>query len=279
MTCRPSTPSTPPPPVRRLHDRGLYVRVRDAAAPAAPARTTVCWIHGLGESGLCFEHLLRRPELADRRHLVPDLPGYGRSLWRDEPPGLVALADLLADWLRRAGGPAGPGPFTVVGHSMGGVLGLLLAERHPDLVARFVDVDGNKSPGDCVFSGQAAARDLADFTAGGFDDLRDAVYRTGLSSPAERGYHASMLLCDPRAFHLNSRELVAMSRPEDMAARTARLPMPAHYIAGVPDGACARTRELLDAAGVPWTGIEPSGHWPFIDRPDDFLAALRSLLD
>jgi len=46
----------------------------------------------------------------------------------------------------------------------------------------------------------------------------------------------------------------------------------------VPGGVSRRSRELLDEAQVNWIGIEPSGHWPFIDRPDDFVAALRRVL-
>lgn len=243
--------------------------------PASAGRRGLLFIHGLGESGLCFARLLARSELAPYRLLVPDLPGYGRSVWPSEPPlALAGLADHLAAWLDQRGEP----PVTVVGHSMGGVIAQLLAERHPAAVAAVIDVDGNKSAGDCVFSSRAAAYDLASFLEGGFDVLRETVYRRGKRDLAQRGYYVSLQLADPRSYHQHSLELLELSRSEELASRLAALSQPKHYIAAVPDGASARTRELLTAAGVPWSAIEPSGHWPFIDQPDAFVELLLQLL-
>jgi len=249
----------------------MFVRTYDRGAGGPP----LLYLHGLGESGLCFEKIVERPELDGRRHLVPDLPGYGRSPWSAEPLSLPALADHVAAWLKeRAEGPA-----VLVGHSMGGVVALLLAERHPDRVGAVIDVDGNKSLEDCVFSTQAAALTKEAFLGGGFDAIREAIYHDGAAgSEALRGYYASLRLCDPRAFYLNSCELVELSSRETMARRLAALAVPAFYIAGVPDGACARSLHLLAEAGVPCTHISPSGHWPFIDRPGPFASALGRML-
>lgn len=261
----------PPPPVvsaRRGFEHGMHVIVREPAA--GPGRPALLFLHGLGESGLCFEHLCARPDLAPWRLLVPALPGYGRSPWTARPWSLAEQADHLAAWLR----DRRTGPVVAVGHSQGGVTGLLLAERHPDLVAGLVDVDGNKSRGDCVFSGAASRQTAAAFLAGGFDRLRLLVYRAGADDPAQRGYFAGLRLCDPTLFHANSRELVALSTAEALAGRLAALPCPKLYVAGQPGGACARSRELLAAAGVPTVVLEPSGHWPFIDRVEEFAAGL-----
>ncbi len=256
-------------------EHGMFVRDRDVAS----RRGSLLWIHGLGESGLCFEHLFGHPWLRTWRLLVPDLPGYGRSPWRNEPLGLGEQADWLADWLRTCPAVREAAPVVVVGHSMGGVTGLLFCERHPGLVRGLVDVDGNKSLGDCTFSGQVAQQTLAMFVRRGFEQQREMVFRQGLTDPAQRGYHASMCLADPRAYHRNSRELVTASEREDLARRLAALPVPTRYLAGVPGGACQRSRELLGAAGIDWLGISPAGHWPFIDQPDLFVAALADFLE
>lgn len=250
---------------------GLFMREfgRDRGA------RTMLWIHGLGESGLCFERVLEDPRLAGWRHLVPDLPGYGRTAWPHQPHRFFDLVELLGDIVSDLVGE----PVVIAGHSMGGVLALLFAERYPSLVRAYLDIDGNTSPGDCVFSGQAAALDLDEFVATGFDALRDRVYAAGVEHPAQRGYHASLKLAQPESFHQHAQELVTLSRPGDLAARRAALECPSVYVAGAPGGACAESRRLLDAARVPVIEISPSGHWPFLDRPGPFVQVAATFLN
>lgn len=256
--------------VRHQFLHGHYART---TAPVAAAGSLL-FVHGLGESGLCFEHLLPREELACRRLLVPDLVGYGRTPRDGRPRALADHVDDLVAWLDALGEEK----TVVLGHSMGGVIGVMMAERHPDRVEMVIDVDGNTSPGDCVFSGRAAEGTLEEFQAGGLAAMCEDIYRGGLEDPALRDYYASIRLCDPATFHLNGGELVAQSAPEDLGRRRAALEVPLVYVAGAPGGACPRSRELLDEAKVDVKVVEPAGHWPFIDRPDDFLGAIAGLL-
>lgn len=236
---------------------------------------TLVWIHGLGESGACFERVVATAPLAERPSVVPDLPGYGRSPWPVRAEGLVDTVEHLADWMRRRV----TAPAVMVGHSMGGVLGVLLAERYPDLVSGLVNIDGNLSLGDCVYSSQAADETVEDFVSGGFDRLREAILRDGHDDPARMGYWASLRFADPRTFHRHARQLVAMSREEDLADRLAALGCPSLYIAGSPGGACGRSLELLRTAGADLEQIEPAGHWPFIDRAGEAASLIGRFAD
>jgi len=256
--------------MRHLLHHGVFVRENGAG----PGPRTVLWVHGLGESGLCFEDLLAQRDLAHWRHLTADLPGYGRTAWPGTPLSLGEQAELLADLINDLAG----GPVVVAGHSMGGVIALLLAERFPSLVRGIIDIDGNKSLDDCTYSSQAAACPEAEFAASGFSTLRDGIHAAGADDPALRSYYVSLRLADPATFHLNSRELVALSQREDLALRLAAFNGPKVYIAGAPGGACASSRRLLAAARVPVVEIAPSGHWPFIDRPREFTAAVAGFL-
>jgi len=235
---------------------------------------TLLWIHGLGESSLCFRNIVRHPSLAGMNHLYPDMPGYGKAPWPEHPLSFAKLVDNLACYLELLI----QDPVVVVGHSLGGVLGLLLAERRPDLVNALVDVDGNKTAEDCVYSGRASDMESEMFFSNIFPAMLDDIYREGISDPALRGYYTSLCLCDVRTFHQHSIELFELSRKRHLAKRLATLDMSKLYIGGSPGGVSTCSLEMLKAVEVPMSMVKPSGHWPFIDQPDDFAEILKGFI-
>lgn len=95
--------------------------------------TPVVLLHGLGGAASNWAELA--PLLA-RRHrvLVPDLPGHGGSSPLPAVPNLDVIAErvgLVAERLAML-------PAAVVGHSLGGVVGLRLAIRRPHDVAALI---------------------------------------------------------------------------------------------------------------------------------------------
>ena len=62
-------------------------------------------------------------------------------------PFLVEVAEAVL-------GRLGVEECHLVGHSMGGVTALLLADRAPGRVLSFVDIEGNVAPEDCFLSRQ-----------------------------------------------------------------------------------------------------------------------------
>ncbi|MCB1508980.1 MAG: alpha/beta fold hydrolase [Hyphomicrobiaceae bacterium] len=89
----------------------------------------VLLIHGFGgrmETWLNMEVALER----DAALLLVDLPGHGRSRDSHEPVGAGQAAKAVAATLDHLGGE----PVFVVGHSMGGAVGAVLAMTRPDLV-------------------------------------------------------------------------------------------------------------------------------------------------
>lgn len=256
--------------VARSFEAGTYVRrVGPTDAPG-----TLLYVHGLGESGHSFEPLLVHPALAAWRQLAPDLPGHGRSLWPDPPLTFSGCVDALAAWL--AGAAAGP--VVVLGHSMGGVLAQLLAERHPERVRGLVNVEGNISAADCIYSARIAGLSLPELLAGGFDRLLAEVYEGGVAEAPLRTYFTSLSLADPRALHRNARELVELSEEERLAGRMGALGQPSVYLLGSPRGTGAHSQGLLRAAGVAVRAIEGAGHWVYLDQPEAFVGELTSFL-
>ncbi|MEO6771961.1 MAG: homoserine dehydrogenase [Kofleriaceae bacterium] len=153
-------------------------------------------------------------ELLDLEHttvLTPCWPGNG-STWRDletvaPPLSALGLADLIAAWLD---GIAAAGPVIYLGASLGGLVGIALAVRHPDRVAKLVTISAGLRPdgwgtatrhlqrelvrdaqraGD-VTTGMVRARQLGMLTYRGRDELdtRFGVLTPGLEHPPVAGY-------------------------------------------------------------------------------------------
>jgi pimeloyl-ACP methyl ester carboxylesterase len=230
--------------------------------PAAEGCTLLC-IHGLGDSGLAFQALAHREELRSFNFWIVDLPGYGKSPAPENPFSLEEHAEALGARLAEAG----IGRTVVVGHSMGGVVGLMLCEKHPEQVSGFVNIEGNISPDDCMFSAKVAEYPKEEWLESGVERFLDVVYRSGLEDRALRGYYAGLRFCDPRTLYLDSAGLVEVSRGGGLAERLAALSVPVVYLLGRPRGTGAHSRSLLERAGIEWRAIEDAGHWTFVDQP------------
>lgn len=72
---------------------------------------------------------------ADRQVFVVDMRNHGDSFW-DDDHSYFALGDDLAQVIKHIGGP-----MDVLGHSMGGKAGIVLALQHPELVNRLLVAD------------------------------------------------------------------------------------------------------------------------------------------
>ena len=95
------------------------------------ARIVFC--HGLFGQGKNWTRIAKELAASHRVTLV-DMPDHGRSAWSERFDYLDA-ADRVAGLL------AADDPVALVGHSMGGKIAMLLALRHPELVARLAVVD------------------------------------------------------------------------------------------------------------------------------------------
>jgi pimeloyl-ACP methyl ester carboxylesterase len=113
---------------------GLRLFSRVYAAPGADAAVVLC-LHGLMRNGRDFEELA--PRLAQRcRVIVPDVRGRGLSA-RDPDFNNYQIPVYLRDTLALLAG-LGAARVTVIGTSMGGLMGMLLAVTQPGLVVRLV---------------------------------------------------------------------------------------------------------------------------------------------
>ena len=113
----------------RTIDIGVPVRYADYGGEGPP----IVLLHGLG--GIHLNWMRLGPEL--KRHgrvLVPDLPGFGGT---PPLPGRTSVSGLQQAVCRFLDAVA-PGPVTLGGNSLGGVLSMLVAAQHPERVRRLM---------------------------------------------------------------------------------------------------------------------------------------------
>jgi pimeloyl-ACP methyl ester carboxylesterase len=118
------------------HGARLFVR-RVVDPPAPPALL----LHGLGVGGSIWQSFARRllPYLAA---IAPDLRGHGQS---DAPASGYRPADYALDLVELIEAELEP-PVPVIGHSLGALVALALAELRPDLVSWLVLLDPPLDP-------------------------------------------------------------------------------------------------------------------------------------
>jgi pimeloyl-ACP methyl ester carboxylesterase len=114
----------------RLTVDGKAVFAATGGRPFDPAQPAIVFLHGAAMDHTAW--VLQTRYFAHHGYgvLAVDLPGHGRS----EGKPLVTVGDL-ADWLIRLLDAAQIGRASIVGHSMGALVGLEAARRHPDRVA------------------------------------------------------------------------------------------------------------------------------------------------
>ncbi|MFJ3794052.1 alpha/beta fold hydrolase [Kitasatospora sp. NPDC090091] len=174
------TPPAPPGRIVRVGGRALHVLERPGRAP------TVVLESGLGTPATVWSWVLE--QLREGTCAVAyDRPGIGWSAAGRSGLDGARYPDHLLEVLRRSGARA---PFVLVGHSVGGLLIRIFAQRCPELTAGLVFVD-SAHPEQC----RRSARQRAGLALFG-QSLDRMVTRSVLGLP-EQGAVAEDLLLLP----------------------------------------------------------------------------------
>ncbi len=226
-------------------------------------------LHGLGCSKETFSEMWYAPELGGWSILAPDFPGFGDtpapSDFVCDMESLATVAMKLVDdfFFRR---------LHIVGHSMGGLVGLLMADQS-DSVASFVNIEGNLAPEDCgMISRRTAGTPFDEFVLG-FDKVLEIAGTS--ADPGLRLWAALAAGCDRRAFHQACQSMVSWSDSGRLIPMFKGMTAPRVYMYGqrsvLPD-------VLARLGSVPDFGVPDCGHMVMIERPDRFHATLVDFL-
>lgn len=251
----------------------------------------VVFLHGLAASPECWEGAPEYLQNDIRAHMIHmrGFAGSSPALVRTPGDFLKPMADELADYIRGQG----KGPMAVIGHSMGGLVSLILMRDHPDVVARamVVDVPAFFSALISPFATASGMSSLADASRRrymertavaledelrrateklvGDPDLRDRVTRWGLDSDraTTADVMAEVMVTDLRA------DLARVDTPVDIlyawekSGHSTRMGLDQVYASSY----AALPRKRLQR-------IDQARHYVMLDQPQAFYEAVAEWL-
>lgn len=250
-------------------------------------RPTLLFVHGLGESGLCFVEAFSCGLFPDFNLIVPDMAGYGRSSRAIN--GDYSFATQIGR-LRELISILGVGEVTLIGHSLGGILGTLWAARDRErLIRRLVNVEGNLTATDAAFSRRAVSAfeelqgDFGRWRVWFLSEFTHLVLDQLGARASIKRYYASLLFARPEPFLANSLEIMERSRTgQDGVSEVGRvynsLVIPRIYFWGA-ESLSEKTKDFLESEGLLNRGFSGAGHWPMIDVSEEFYQALADFLE
>lgn len=249
----------------------------------------VILIPGFGSSREVWRAEAERLKATHRVHLV-QLAGFAGERWtHGDGPFVQPAIDALARYIAEAGlrRPA------VIGHSMGGMSAVMLAQQYPERVGRVMSVDSLPFFS-ALFGPQMtaeAARPFADQAAAGMLAADEAGFRAGQAQGApglarDPATQAAMVewavASDRQAMATAIREVMTTDLRPGLAAMTT--PVWALYAADADGGAPAAMadamwgREYATLPGVRMVRVDGSRHFIMADQPDRFAEIVDQFL-
>lgn len=234
----------------------------------------VVFIHGAG-----FDHSVWALQTRWFAHhgfsvLAPDLPGHGRT--GGEP--LPTIGDM-ADWIAALIAAAGATTAELIGHSMGSLIALETAARHPARVSalRLIGTAATMTVGP----------DLLKAAESNSTDAIDMVTIWGLGPTAEIGgnlapglwmHGGALRVLEASKPGVLYNDLAACNAYDNAIAAAAKVSVPTTVIIGERDMMTPAKAGKALAAALPNARtviIHGAGHTMMTERPDELLKALR----
>lgn len=240
-----------------------------------PSLPAAVFLHGAGMDHSVWALLARSFAHHGFAALAPDLPGHGRSAG----PALTSIA-ALADWAAALIDAAGVRAARVIGHSMGSLVALEMAARHPEKVTA-LSLIATAAPmrvSDELL-GAAKANDHAAIDMISLWGYDQRAVLGGSEAPGLWMLGGAERLLERAQSGVLFADLSACNNYKDALGAAAKVAVPAEVILGSRDMMTPLKSGKAVAAALAdcrLTVFEGAGHMLMSERPNEVLAALRS---
>lgn len=217
------------------------------------------------------------------RAIAPDLLGYGS--FRDVPPNEISIPEQVRHLHRVVQQHFGSERVHVVGHSVGGLIAMLLAHAHPEQVESVVSVEGNFTLNDAFWSSSVARMQQAEVEQM-LVDFRDEpdVWLAGSGIAADAN---ALRVADRWLRYQPATTIQAMARsvvretssPEYLVnVRSVFAQHPVYLVAGERSVGDWDVQDWARQQAARFVVIPATGHLMMLERPAEFAAAIADLI-
>ena len=237
------------------------------------SRAPIVFLHGFGSTKEDYADIALHREFNDRPVLAYDAPGCGETMCADLAKiSIPLLVDTAVQMLDRTGIEK----FHLAGHSMGGLTALMLADKHPERVLSFTDIEGNIAPEDCFLS-----RQIVDYAHSDPKLFLDAfIQRTSRLPAFACALFAASLRHKVREDAVKPifTSMVELSDHGDLMQKFLGLPCPKMFMHG-DQNASLTYLDHIAANGVHLSEIPDCGHFPMYSNPTTMWQEITDFID
>ncbi|HVS83686.1 MAG TPA: alpha/beta hydrolase [Pyrinomonadaceae bacterium] len=235
---------------------------------------TLLYLHGLGSSKSDFSGASDIEALRHCTLVAFDWPGCGDTNYCEEINlGIDDLVEITSKLIASLGLDVS----TIIGHSLGGLTGLLFAGKYEGRLRRFINIEGNLAPEDCFLSRDVAQYRFDEFVKDAFlDKLKQQLTQSpskGVRIFADKFRGEVFDL----AFWRYCSSIVDYSDHYDLIHRFAKLAIPKLFIYGSMNSHLSYL-QILEREGIRIVEVPHSSHWPLYDNPSFVYQTLAEFL-
>lgn len=261
-----------------MNEERVVLNIDDIACEIAllrrpGSRKPVLFIHGFGSTKEDYADAVFQRAFDGRDIIAFDAPGCGASTCAD----LSALSmPFMEKTLRRLVAHCGLNEFHLIGHSMGGLYGLLYASQNSGRLSSFTSIEGNLAPEDCFLS-----RQLIDHPA----KTDEAFFKAFVTRVTNQENHSHRLYALTLQQKVRTQavapifsSIVERSDNADLLRRFLSLTCPRSFMFGDANRTLSYLPQLREN-GVQMAEIENCGHFPMYANAPAMWAQLGEFLN
>jgi pimeloyl-ACP methyl ester carboxylesterase len=226
-----------------------------------------------------FAAVAADPALANRRKILVDYPGSGFS---DHPTNFDYSLASHANAIERVVDELELAEFDLVGHSMGGTVGIQYAIQNPNRLTHLMVGEGNLTSGGGAMSLRVAGNGKEAFLNRGYAQLIETLAQKGRDGAAGPDrLAAGWRIADPAGIFGNADALINL--PDGFFDQFGELPIAKSFVYGEEGFKDTPTPDAPDPTELEMRNIVPyvvpkAGHSMHLDNHQGFMEVLAKAL-